>query len=101
MSWHAGAQAQQISSGRSRPRNLAGADRRHPGPGQAQLTVRNLSTIQTSEIPAIRKLLEQDLKARGVLAGGAESANAIRVTLSENARERFGWRRSWKEMRRG
>ncbi len=59
------------------------------GPGQAQLTVRNLSTIQASEIPAIRKLLEQDLKTRGVLAGGAESANAIRVTLSEDARERL------------
>ena len=59
------------------------------GPGQAQLTVRNLSSIQPSEVPAIRKLLEQDLKARGVLAGGAESANAIRVTLSENSRERL------------
>ena len=59
------------------------------GPGQAQLTIRNLSTIQTTEIPAIRKLLEQDLKTRGVLAGGAESANVIRVTLSENARERL------------
>ena len=59
------------------------------GPGQAQLTIRNLSTIQTSDIPGIRKLLEQDLKARGVIAGGVESANAIRVTLSENARERL------------
>ena len=59
------------------------------GPGPAQLTVRNLSSIQASEIPAIRKLLEQDLKARGVLAGGAESANAIRFTLSENAHERL------------
>ncbi|MGA8740647.1 MAG: hypothetical protein WB561_05620 [Terracidiphilus sp.] len=59
------------------------------GPGQAQLSIRNLSTIQTSEIPAIRKLLEQDLKARGVIASGAESANAIRVTLSENVRERL------------
>lgn len=59
------------------------------GPGQAQLSVRNVSTIQTSEIPGIRKILEQDLKARGVLAGGTESANAIRVTLSENARERL------------
>jgi hypothetical protein len=28
------------------------------GPGQAQLTIRNLSTIQTTEIPAIRKLLQ-------------------------------------------
>jgi hypothetical protein len=59
------------------------------GSGQAQLTVRNLSTIQASEIPAIRKLLEQDLKARGVLNGGTESANTIRVTLSENTRERL------------
>jgi hypothetical protein len=59
------------------------------GPGQAQLSIRNLSTIQTSEIPAIRKLLEQDLKTHGVLASGAESANAIRVTLSENTRERL------------
>src|SRR5690348_11350848 len=59
------------------------------GPGQAQLTVRNLSTIQTGEISVIRKLIEQDLKARGVLAGGTESANAIRVTLSENTRERL------------
>jgi hypothetical protein len=59
------------------------------GPGQAQLTIRNLSTIETSEVPAIRKLLEQDLKAHGVLASGTESANAIRVTLSESARERL------------
>jgi hypothetical protein len=59
------------------------------GPGQARLTIRNLSTISTEEIPAIRLLLEQDLKARGVLASGAESANAIRVTLSENIRERL------------
>lgn len=59
------------------------------GAGQAQLTVRNLSTIAVSEVPAIRKLLEQDLKTRGVLAGGPESANAIRVTLSENSRERL------------
>ena len=59
------------------------------GPGQAQLTVRNLSTIQGSEVPGIRKMLEHDLKTRGVLAGGAESANTIRVTLSENSRERL------------
>jgi hypothetical protein len=59
------------------------------GPGQAQLTLRNVSRIQASEIPLIRKLLEQDLKSRGVLAGGTESANAIRVTLSENLRERL------------
>jgi hypothetical protein len=59
------------------------------GPGQAKLTIRNLSTIPADDIPAIRLLLEQDLKARGVLVSGAESANAIRVTLSENIRERL------------
>ena len=59
------------------------------GPGQAQLTIRNLSAIPTNDVAAIRKQLEQDLKARGVLSGGAESANAIHVTLSENVRERL------------
>lgn len=59
------------------------------GPGQAQLTVRSMSSIPASEVPGIRKLLEQDLKTRGVTAGGPESANVIRVTLSENARERL------------
>jgi len=59
------------------------------GPGQARLTIRNLSTIPIDEIPTIRRLLEQDLKAHGVLASGVESANAIRVTLSENLRERL------------
>jgi hypothetical protein len=59
------------------------------GPGQAQLAIRNISTVSGDEIPVIRKLLIQDLKARGVTASGAESANSIRVTLSENARERL------------
>jgi hypothetical protein len=59
------------------------------GPGQARLAIRNISTISTDEIPAIRRLLEQDLKTHGVLASGAESANTIRVTLSENVRERL------------
>jgi hypothetical protein len=59
------------------------------GPGQARLTIRNASTISTYEIPVIRQLLDEDLKSRGVLASGAESANIIRVTLSENIRERL------------
>ena len=42
------------------------------GPGQAQLTIRNLSTIPNDIIPAIRRLLEQDLKTLGVLVSGAE-----------------------------
>jgi len=59
------------------------------GPGQAHLTIRNLSTISIEQIPAIRRLLTQELKARGVVASGAESANLIRVTLSENGHERL------------
>jgi hypothetical protein len=59
------------------------------GPGQAHLTIRNLSTIPIDQIPVIRRLFEQDLKAHGVLASGTESANTIRVTLSENSRERL------------
>ncbi len=59
------------------------------GPGQARLTVRNLSTVPTDDISAIRALLEQDLKNHGVTVSGEESANVIRVTLSENARERL------------
>lgn len=59
------------------------------GPGQARLMLRNLSSISNDELPAMRKLLAQDLKARGVVASGAESANTIRVTLSETARERL------------
>jgi hypothetical protein len=59
------------------------------GPGQAHLVIRNNSQTPTDEIPAIRRLLEQDLKARGIQASGAESADVIRVTLSENLRERL------------
>jgi hypothetical protein len=59
------------------------------GPGQAHMTIRNLSTIPNDEIPAIRHLLAQDLKTHGVVLAGEESANTIRVTLSESARERM------------
>jgi hypothetical protein len=59
------------------------------GPGQAHLTIVNLSSIANDQIPAIRQLLTQDLQARGVAAAGADSANSIRVTLSESARERL------------
>jgi hypothetical protein len=84
------AQTPQVQSPWTQPAaELAGQIADILGPGQAQFMVRNLSSIQGSEVPAIRKLLEQDLKARGILAGGTESANSIRITLSENARERL------------
>jgi len=59
------------------------------GSGQAELTLNNRSTIASSDLSAIRRLLEQDLRAQGVSTSGAESANQIRVTLSENVRERL------------
>lgn len=58
------------------------------GPGQAQLSIRNLSSIPSGEVAPIRMLVEQDLKMRGVTISGAESANTIRITLSESARRR-------------
>lgn len=59
------------------------------GPGQAQLTVVNLSSIPTGQIPAIRNLLAQELQARGVVPAGPSSASTVRVTLSQSAHERL------------
>ncbi len=54
------------------------------GPGPARLVLRNNSSLAGAEIPAIRRLLERDLRGFGVIAGGGDSATLIRVTLSEN-----------------
>jgi len=54
------------------------------GPGPVRLTIRNDSSLAASEIPAIRRLLERDLRGFGVVTGGSESATLIRITLSEN-----------------
>ncbi|MGB0065136.1 MAG: hypothetical protein WBP85_11880 [Terracidiphilus sp.] len=59
------------------------------GPGQAHLTLVNLSGISDGELPAIRNLLTADLKARGIAAAGDESANSVRVTFSQNASRRL------------
>lgn len=59
------------------------------GPGQAHLTIHNLSSIPAEEIPLIQRLLVQDLKTHGIAAAGADSANTIRVTLSESVKERL------------
>ena len=59
------------------------------GPGQAHLILRNNSKISTDEVPAIRRALEEALRARGVKASGSESANIVRITLSENMRARL------------
>ena len=57
--------------------------------GRRDLTLRNLSTIPNESVPTIQTLLERDLKAHGISLAGEEGANAIRVTLSENTRERL------------
>src|ERR1700686_4678449 len=54
------------------------------GPGQAHLTLRNISTISTEELPVIRRLIEQNLRAHGITPSSEEAANLLRVTLSEN-----------------
>jgi hypothetical protein len=54
------------------------------GHGSARLMIRNLSSLSVDEIPAIRKLLEQDLRAHGIVANSAPNNSIIRVTLSES-----------------
>jgi hypothetical protein len=56
------------------------------GPASAHLTIQNLSSISNDSVPAIRRLLEEGLKADGVAITNGDSANLLRVTLSENAR---------------
>jgi len=54
------------------------------GPGPAKLTIVNRSSLAAIEIPAIRRLLERDLRGYGVVTGAGDSATLIRLTLSEN-----------------
>jgi hypothetical protein len=81
--------AQSLSPWQQPAAALAGKIADLLGPGQAHLTLQNLSSIPAAEFPAIQKLLSDDLRARGVIAAGAESANSVRVTLSESATERL------------
>jgi hypothetical protein len=59
------------------------------GPGQISLSIRNVSSIADSSIPVIRTLIERDLKAHGIAVASGDSATAVRVTLSQNDRERL------------
>ena len=54
------------------------------GPGPVTFSIRNLSSIHADQVYSIRKSLEASLKAHGVTVGGSDSANSIRITLSEN-----------------
>lgn len=59
------------------------------GPGQAHLVLHNISTVSNDQLPGLRKALTQELKAHGITLAGAESANTLRVTVSETERERL------------
>jgi hypothetical protein len=58
------------------------------GPGTVSLTIRNNSSIPVDEVPAIRRLLLNELSALGVTARPAtDAATIVRVTLSQSARQ--------------
>jgi hypothetical protein len=59
------------------------------GPGQARLTLRNLTSIPSEDLPVIHRLLDQNLRAHGITLSGDDAANQLRITLSENTRERL------------
>lgn len=54
------------------------------GPGPVRFVLRNDSSISAADLPVIRRLLERNLRALGVLPGASDSATLLRVTLSEN-----------------
>src|SRR5277367_1913687 len=82
-------QAQAASPWDKPAADLAGQVAEILGSGQAQLTLINHSTIPASDLPLIRHLLEQEFRSRSIQIAGAESANQIRITLSESDRERL------------
>ena len=58
------------------------------GPGNAALAFRNLSSLSSAEVAAIRVPLETQLRAGGVqLRNASNGTTEIQVTLSENVRE--------------
>ncbi|HEV2135803.1 MAG TPA: hypothetical protein VGR47_16315 [Terracidiphilus sp.] len=59
------------------------------GPGQARMTLQNLSSIPSADLGVIQKLISDDLRARGIIEAGPGSANSVRVTLSESATKRL------------
>ena len=59
------------------------------GPGTATIQVRNVSALTPDQVSAVRRVIEQQLRAGGVrLSQTQNAAIVIRVTLSENPR---GW----------
>lgn len=59
------------------------------GPGPVQFSLNNLSSLSPADVAVIRRLLHRDLATSGISFGGGESADVLRVTLSENPRQRL------------
>jgi hypothetical protein len=55
------------------------------GPGRISLKINNRSSISTDEIPAIRKALDKELHAAGVVVQAKNASSDVRLTLSQNA----------------
>ena len=87
--WASAAFAQATSAWQQPAAALAARIANLLGPGRARLSLENHSSIPAADLPTIQKLLSDDLRARGVTAGGEDSANAVRVTLSESTTERL------------
>ena len=59
------------------------------GPGPVAFSVRNMSSVPSEQISQISRSLQSTLKSHGVTVGDLDSTSVVRVTLSENARERL------------
>jgi hypothetical protein len=58
------------------------------GPGVVSLTIRDNSSIAADEVPAIRKILSNELSKLGVtVRAGGDVATVVRVTLSQTSRQ--------------
>lgn len=55
------------------------------GPGTVSLKINNRSSISADEIPAIRKALDRELRAAGVIVQAKNASSDVRLTLSQNA----------------
>ena len=60
------------------------------GPGPVAFSIRNTSPIPTGDTGYIRKTIEASLKTHGITVGGPDSANSVRVTLSQDVHQ-FLW----------
>lgn len=55
------------------------------GPGTVSLKISNRSSISTDDIPGVRKALDRELHAAGVIVQAKNASSDVRLTLSQNA----------------